>query len=193
MKKQSNENRHLLTLKRSAPIYNAFMVSDFVDTEPLFETNENEIESITAIKFEIEYGQENNCFFDSTQESFQLCLFLFYHCVVQNLNFWLQSSLQIGASLNPPPSFLRKTSCWFQRRQKDNESTEAFCKDRQICLSGLVIKEKQKIKFSKCVKKERTFCNDITGTNFVCRVKGTSFSMNIDHLESLFVSIGKIT
>ena len=47
------------------------MVSDFVDTEPLFETNENEIESITAIKFEIEYGQENNCFFDSTQESFQ--------------------------------------------------------------------------------------------------------------------------
>ena len=47
------------------------MVSDFVETEPLFETNENEIESITAIKFEIEYGQENNCFFDSTQESFQ--------------------------------------------------------------------------------------------------------------------------
>ena len=38
-----------------------------------------------------------------------------------------------------------------------------------------MIKEKQKIKFSKCVKKERTFCNDITGTNFVCRVKGTSF------------------
>ena len=69
--KQSNENRHLLTLKRSAPIYNAFMVSDFVETEPIFETNENEIESITAIKFEIEYGQENNCFFDSTQESFQ--------------------------------------------------------------------------------------------------------------------------
>ena len=47
------------------------MVSDFVETEPLFETNENEIESITAIKFEIEYGQENNWFFDSTQESFQ--------------------------------------------------------------------------------------------------------------------------
>ena len=47
------------------------MVSDFVETEPLFEANENEIESITAIKFEIEYGQENNCFFDSTQESFQ--------------------------------------------------------------------------------------------------------------------------
>ena len=47
------------------------MVSDFVETEPLFETNENEIDSITAIKFEIEYGQENNCFFDSTQESFQ--------------------------------------------------------------------------------------------------------------------------
>ena len=31
------------------------MVSDFVETEPIFETNENEIESITAIKFEIEY------------------------------------------------------------------------------------------------------------------------------------------
>ena len=90
--------------------------------------------------------------------------------------------------MNPPPSFLRKTSCWFQRRQKENESSEAFCKDRQICLSGLVIKEKQKIKFSKCVKKERTYCNDITGTNFVCRVKGTSFSMNIDHLESPFVT-----
>ena len=94
--------------------------------------------------------------------------------------------------MNPPPSFLRKTSCWFQRRQKENESSEAFCKDRQICLSGLVIKEKQKIKFSKCVKKERTYCNDITGTNFVCRVKGTSFSIEIDHFESLFVRRGKI-
>ena len=52
------------------------MVSDFVDTEPLFETNENEIESITAIKFEIEYGQENNCFFDSTQESFHFLTYL---------------------------------------------------------------------------------------------------------------------
>ena len=74
LKQQSNENRHLLTLKRSTPMFNAFMFSDFVDgfkTEPSPEPNENENESITAIKFEIEYGQENNCFFDSTQDSFQ--------------------------------------------------------------------------------------------------------------------------
>ena len=55
-------------------MYNAFMVSDFMDgfeTESSEETIANEIDSITAIKFEIEYGQENNCFFDSTQESFE--------------------------------------------------------------------------------------------------------------------------
>ena len=55
-------------------MFNAFMLSDFVDgfeKEPSPEANRNENESITAIKFEIEYGQENNCFFDSTQDSFR--------------------------------------------------------------------------------------------------------------------------
>ena len=61
-------------------MFNAFMLScylcyliyfvDGFETEPSLEPNENENESITAIKFEIEYGQENNCFFDSTQDSF---------------------------------------------------------------------------------------------------------------------------
>ena len=94
-----------------------------------------------------------------------------YQCN-KNGNARFGSLIKIGASLNPPPSFLKKTSCWFQRRQKETKSSEAFCKDRQICLSGLVIKEKQKITYSKCVRKERTFCDDISGANFVCRVKG---------------------
>ena len=48
--------------------------SDFIDgfeTESSFQPIQDELEPITAIKFEIEYGEDNNCFFDSTQDRSQ--------------------------------------------------------------------------------------------------------------------------